>query len=69
MYYLGIDIGKRKHVAAMLNDEGRAVIKGFSFDNSIEGGNALLETITQHLADLDSLVIGMEANGHYWLSL
>jgi transposase len=69
MYYLGIDIGKRKHVAAMLNDEGRAVIKGFSFDNSIEGGNALLEKITQHLADLDSLVIGMEATGHYWLSL
>lgn len=69
MYYLGIDIGKRKHVAAMLNDEGRAVIKGFSFDNSIEGGNALLEKITQHLADLDSLIIGMEATGHYWLSL
>lgn len=69
MYYLGIDIGKRKHVAAMLNDEGHAVIKGFSFDNSIEGGNALLEKITQHLADLDSLVIGMEATGHYWLSL
>lgn len=69
MYYLGIDIGKRKHVAAMLNDEGRAVMKGFTFDNSIEGGNALLEKITQHVADLDSLVIGMEATGHYWLSL
>lgn len=69
MYYLGIDIGKRKHVAAMLNDEGRAVIKGFSFDNSFEGGNALLEKITQHVTDLDSLVIGMEATGHYWLSL
>lgn len=42
MYYLGIDIGKNTHVASLLNEEGQVIIKGFSFSNSIDGAQALI---------------------------
>lgn len=41
MFYHGIDICKRIHVASIMNDEGKNVLKGFSFSNSLEGATAL----------------------------
>lgn len=37
MFYLGIDIGKRTHAASVMNEEGKILLKGFSFPNSMEG--------------------------------
>ena len=47
MWTLGIDIAKRKHVAALLDDNGKRVFKNFSFANTMEGVNRLLDRINQ----------------------
>ena len=69
MFYLGIDIGKRTHVASIMNAEGKVVLKGFSFLNSLEGAHALLDRLNAFSATPDDFLIGMEATGHYWLAL
>lgn len=66
MFYLGIDIGKNKHVASLLDEKGKTIFKAFSFSNSTEGGISLLEKLSAHSSDVE---IGMEATGHYWLAL
>ncbi|SFC47860.1 Transposase [Alkalibacterium subtropicum] len=68
MFFLGIDIGKRSHVASAMNEEGKVILKGFSFPNSTEGGEKLLQKIIS-LSPIDQFKVGMEATGHYWLSL
>ena len=69
MWTLGIDIAKRKHVAALLDDNGKRVFKNFSFTNSLEGVNLLLAKIKQVGFSVENLLIGMEATGHYWMIL
>ena len=69
MFYLGIDIGKRTHVASIMNAEGKVVLKGFSFLNSLEGAHALLDRLNAFSATPDDVLSGMEATGHYWLAL
>ena len=66
MFYLGIDIGKNTHVASLMDEKAKIVFKAFSFSNSSEGADALLQKI---LPFKDNLEIGMEATGHYWLSI
>lgn len=39
------------------------------FDNSTDGAAGLLEYISRYNVEKDVVVIGMEATGHYWLSL
>ena len=68
MFYLGIDIAKNTHVASLIDEKGKNVFKGFSFSNTTEGGKSLLEIIKKH-ADFSHVVVGMEATGHYWLSV
>ena len=69
MWTLGIDIAKRKHVAALLDDNGKRVFKNFSFTNTMEGVNRLLDRINQVGFSTKNLLIGMEATGHYWMIL
>ena len=66
MFYLGIDIGKNTHVASLIDDEKNIIFKSFSFSNSTDGAKALLDMLEPFK---DSLEIGLEATGHYWLSL
>ena len=68
MFYLGIDIAKNTHVASLIDEKGKNIFKGFSFSNSIDGGKSLLEIIKKHV-DLSDVAVGMEATGHYWLSI
>lgn len=68
MFYLGIDIAKNTHVASLINEKGKNIFKGFSFSNSTDGGKSLLQII-QKYADFSNVIIGMEATGHYWLSV
>jgi len=67
MYYLGIDIGKRNHVASLLNDDGKPVFKAFLFSNTTDGGENLLVKLQNF--QTTEVEIGMEATGHYWLSV
>jgi len=69
MFYIGIDIGKRSHVASIMNDEGKVVLKGFSFPNTIEGGEKFLGKIHDFSSLPDDFTVGMEATGHYWLAV
>lgn len=66
MFYLGIDIGKNTHVASLMDEKANVVFKALSFSNTSEGAAILLDKISPYTTDLE---IGMEATGHYWLSL
>ena len=67
MFYLGIDIGKKNHVASMLGEgEKKPLFKGFSFTNTTEGAERLVARISP---DAGEVCVGMEATGHYWLAL
>ena len=69
MLYLGIDIGKYTHVASLLNEKGVTVFKAFSFSNTLDDGESLLTKLYSHISSPAEVEIGMEATGHYWLSL
>lgn len=69
MLYLGIDIGKRNHVASMLDDGKKPLFKAFSFPNTTQGGESLVAQIERFASDKRDVAIGMEATGHYWLAL
>lgn len=66
MFYLGIDIGKNTHVASLIDDKKKVIFKAFSFSNSIDGADSLVSKLNPFKNELE---IGMEATGHYWLSL
>ena len=68
MFYLGIDIAKNTHVASLMDEKGKTIFKGFSFSNTTEGGKSLLEIIKKH-SEFTDVTVGMEATGHYWLSI
>lgn len=70
MLIVGIDVGKRNHEAAIIDEKG--AIKGgksFRFANSHEGIALLLGHINKHNPNKEEIVFGLEATGHYWLSL
>jgi len=66
MYYCGIDIAKRKHDIAILDQEGNLQDKFLKITNTASG----FEQLLSKLQTLDQdVLIGMEATGHYWLAL
>ena len=69
MFFVGIDIGKNNHVASMMDDTGKVVFKAFSFPNTSDGGNALFSKLASYSLNPSDFEIGMEATGHYWLSV
>lgn len=66
MFYLGIDIGKNNHVASLIDNKKKVIFKAFSFSNTIDGAESLICRLEEFKKELE---IGMEATGHYWLSL
>lgn len=69
MYYCGIDIAKHKHEATVIDKTGKALLDSISFSNSTEGCEKLLALFERLSIAKDELLIGMEATGHYWLSV
>lgn len=63
MYYVGIDIAKRTHVAVIMNEDNSLKIKPFSFNNDKSGFKKLLIHLQTLCCDLSDIVIGMEATG------
>ncbi len=69
MLIVGIDIAKRRHEASFINDQGDVLGASFSFPNSNAGALKLLDHIHKHNKNNEEFVFGMEATGHYWLSI
>ncbi|RCW77515.1 IS110 family transposase [Saliterribacillus persicus] len=69
MYYLGIDIGKKNHEAGVIDQQGNSVGKTLRFSNSKTGSDKLLAFLNQHQLTPDNCACGLEATGHYWLSV
>ena len=69
MFYLGIDIGKRHHEIGLINDKGDPTGKTLRFSNSKAGSEQLLKFINQHQLTPENVLVGLEATGHYWLSV
>ena len=69
MLYLGIDIAKNNHVASLIDENAKPLFKAFSFSNTLDGANSLLAKLSAYATNPDCVEIGMEATGHYWLSI
>lgn len=63
MYYVGIDIAKRTHVAVIMNEDNSLRVKPFSFNNDVLGFKKLLIHLQTLCCDPSDIVIGMEATG------
>jgi transposase len=68
---VGVDIGKKKHVARAVDDRGKELAKPLSFTNTKKGFDKLLFWIRsiQKSYSKSHVLIGMEPTGHYWLNL
>lgn len=66
VYSCGIDVAKRKHAVAILNERGQVHKAVFEVENTQAGLTFLTETLQQLGGEVS---IGLEATGHYWLSL
>ncbi|MCK4815926.1 IS110 family transposase, partial [bacterium] len=69
MNYLGIDIGKKTHVAGLVDDSGGNIDRTLKFSPSRTGWEKLMSYLEKNQLDKDSIQIGLEATGHYWLTL
>lgn len=69
MYYVGIDIAKRSHQAAIIDESGHSVCQSFSFSNTQEGCESVLAALERHDISKEDVMLGMESTGHYWLSV
>jgi transposase len=65
--FVGIDIGKYRHQAAFLDNSGKDLCASIPFDNTEEGFSLFFKTLDS-VCD-GTVVVGMEATGHYWLNL
>jgi transposase len=70
-YYLGIDIGKYHHMACLTDESGNLLEEPFTFAVTPLGFQTLLQKIELHVEpkDYPLMQVGMEATGHYWLSV
>lgn len=66
MYYCGIDVAKRKHAIALLDEHGQPVQRPFTLENTRAGFDHLLHALAQLQGPV---LIGLEATGHYWWAL
>jgi len=66
--FCGIDVAKKAHVARIIDRDGNTLVKPKSFGNDIEGYRQLAQRLTD-AGGPQKVLVGMEATGHYWLSL
>lgn len=62
-YYIGVDIGKFSHWAAVMTNYGELKVDSFCFTNDKQGFNTFYQTVKPYLSH-DHL-IGMEDTAHY----
>ena len=69
MRYVGIDIAKKDHQIAAVNEFGNVILKSFSAGNNESGFAKIAEKLEAARIESDECLVGMEATGHYWISL
>lgn len=69
MIIVGIDIAKNHHEATIIDASGNIIMKSFRFSNNHKGSSTLINNINKVNGSNETVVIGMEATGHYWLPL
>jgi transposase len=68
MKYVGIDIGKRYHYTSLIT-ENTPPTKPVRFNSVQEGYTQFLAYLSQYNCTKADTIIGLEATGHYWLTL
>ena len=66
--FTGIDVGKNRHVFCIRDAQANIVQKPMGFPNSCHGFEKLVNCL-KPFGRARSMLIGMEATGHYWQSL
>lgn len=69
MFYVGIDIAKQNPEASIINSNGKLLDKSISFSNSQAGCSKLISLLERFDINASNVIIGVEATGHYWISL
>ena len=69
MFNVGIDIAKRGHVAAVVDQNGKLLVESFKFNNTADGFAKLLSRLEKAGVTGEAALVGMEATGHYWIAL
>ena len=63
MIFVGIDIAKLNHFAAVLSSDGEILMEPFQFTNDGDGFQLLISKLESF--DKDSIIIGLESTAHY----
>jgi len=66
--FCGVDMGKHKHVACIIDRDGHYLLRPKSIRNDADGFQNILNCLKQ-TGRTKSILTGMEATGHYWYSL
>lgn len=66
---IGVDIGKRYHQATVIDESGTMLGGSIRFSNTAFGAELLLKRVSAVNPENLPLTFGLEATGHYWLSL
>ncbi|MDR2046729.1 MAG: IS110 family transposase [Clostridiales bacterium] len=69
MFYVGIDIAKHFHQAAVLGSDGKTLCKPFSFPNTADGRQKIIDVLDARSVPITDCTVAMEATGQYWLSV
>jgi len=69
MYYLGMDISKKRTDYLVLDSEGKRFQRPFSLENTKEGFKTLAERLKELNLTPDNLLSGLEATGNLWENL
>jgi len=65
MFYIGIDVAKRKHSLAVISEGGEKVITHYEFTNTTEGFKGMLGKLTSLGISHENSRSCMESTGHY----
>jgi transposase len=65
MFFIGIDVAKRKHSLAAISQTGEKVVEGFEFANSAEGFGLMVSKLRSVGATPENSIVALEATGHY----
>lgn len=68
-YYLGIDVGKHEHQAALINDRQEMIGPSIRFKNNLGAFRGWLGQVKKNLPEAAEIKAGMESTGHYWINL
>ena len=63
MIYVGIDIAKLNHYAAVLSSDGVVLKEQFKFSNDADGFQRLSSELSDHAPE--PVIIGLESTAHY----